>query len=107
MSLTGKTYREREWEDFPALRKVLEDKPASSSSLETTSASDNFLVDLVRLTEIAELVNKYQAEIEDKAISVGREEIYEELKKIEGFFLHASRLFERTAGDIARLCRII
>jgi len=107
MSLTTEAYREREWEDFPALRKVLEDKPASSISFGTISASDNFLVDLVRLTEIAELVNKYQAEIEEKAISVGREEIYEDLKRLEGFFLHASRLFERTAEDIARLCRII
>lgn len=107
MKSTSVAYREREWEDFPALRKVLEDKPASSGSIGTISASDNFLVDLVRLTEIAELANKYQAEIEEKAISVGREEIYEDLKKLEGFFLHASRLFERTAEDIARLCRII
>jgi len=107
MSLTSETYREREWEDFPALRKVLEDKPASASSFETTSATDNFLVDLVRLTEIAELVNKYQAEVEEKAISVGREEMDEDLKRLEGFFLHASRLFQRTAEDIARLRRII
>ncbi|MEA5115236.1 MAG: hypothetical protein VB050_14545 [Geobacteraceae bacterium] len=107
MSLTTEAYREREWEDFPALRKILEDKPASASSSGTASASDNFLVDLVRLTEIAELVNRYQAEIEEKAISAGREEMYEDLKRLEGFFLHASRLFERTAEDIARLCRII
>lgn len=107
MSLTTKGYREREWEDFPALRKVLEDKPPAASSLGTTSASDNFLVDLVRLTEIAELVNKYRAEIEEKATSVGHEDICEELKKLEGFFLYTSRLFKRTAEDIARLYRII
>jgi len=107
MSLTAEVYRERKWGDFPALRKVLEDKPAPSSSFGTTSASDNYLDALVRLTEISELVNKYQAEIEEKAISVGREELYEDLKRLEGYFLHASRLFERTAEDIARLCRII
>ncbi len=107
MSLTSEAHREQKWGDFPALRKVLEDKPAPSISFGTTSASDNFLDALVRLSEIAELINKYQAEIEEKAISVGREELYEDLKKLEGFFLHASRLFERTAKDIARLSRII
>lgn len=107
MSSTGEAYREREWEDFPTLRKLLEDKPVPTSPSGTLSATDNFLVDLVRLTEISELVNRYQAEIEEKAVAVGREELYEDLKRLEGFFSHASRLFERTAEDIARLCRII
>ncbi len=107
MTSEKETYKEREWEDFPALRKVLADKPASTTTSGTITATDNFLVDLVRLTEIAELVNRYRAEIEAKAVSVGREEMYEELKKLEGFFSHASRMFARTAEDIARLWRII
>ena len=80
MSLTEAGYRERKWGSFPALRKALEDKKVPDNYYGITSASDNMFDAMDRLIEIAVLVDEYQSDIKEMAVSIGCEEICSDLE---------------------------
>jgi hypothetical protein len=83
MSLTEEAYRERKWESFPALRQALEDKKTPSDYFGLTSAHDNRFEAMARLFEISILAIEYRNHIKETAQSVGKKEMYQDLKKLE------------------------
>lgn len=103
--LTEEGYCERKWGPFPALRKALEDKKVPQDYYGLTSVSDNIFDKLVRLTEIAILVNEYRAGIEETAQSTGLEEMFCDLERLEGQLESASSYFNRGAEEVRVLMK--
>ena len=103
MSLTPEAYRERKWGSFPALRQALENKEIPSNYYGLTSADDNMFDRMDRLMEIAVLVVEYKRDIKETAQSVGREEMYTDLRRLEENIEQASHFFKRTIEEVRTL----
>ncbi len=103
MSLTTEEYRERKWGPFPALRKALEDKQVPSNNYGLTAADDNMFDALHRLTEIAVLANAYEIDIKKTAVSMGQEEMYRDLCKLEEFLEQVSHFFKGSRDKVRML----
>ncbi len=82
MSLTKEAYQERKWGRFPALRQALEDKRIPDSYYGRTSVDDNVFDAFNRLLELSILIKEYDNDIVNMAQSIGREEIYNDLRMI-------------------------
>ena len=83
MSLTGESYHEHKWGQFPALRKTIEDKKIPASCFGVTSASDNMFDAMGRLVEIAVLACEFEDCIIETAHSTGNKEMSNDLIKLE------------------------
>ncbi len=103
MSLTAEAYRERKWAHFPALRKVLEDKQVPPNYYGLTSVSDNMFDAMIRLMEIAVLADEYENDIKATVVSVGREDMYRDLRNLEKALEDASCLFKRFSDKVRML----
>lgn len=103
MSLTAEGYLDRKWGPFPALRRALEGKQVPGNYFGLTSASDNMFDALGRLIEIAVLAGEYESDIKETAISIGREEMYRDLRKLEEFLEQASYFFKRKSDEVRTL----
>ena len=103
MCLTQEAYRERKWGHFPALRKALEDKQVPGSYYGITSASDNMFDAMGRLMQIAVLTDEYESDIKATALSVGREDMYRDLRNLERALEDASRFFKRNIDKVRML----
>jgi len=100
MSLTSEAYSERKWGSFPALRKILADKRVPSDYYGFTSASDNMFDATIRLMEIAVIASEYKSDIKENAVSIGREEIWRDLKKLQKCIEDASHFLKSKAEEI-------
>jgi hypothetical protein len=103
MSLTEQGYRERKWGHFPALRKALEDKKIPESYYGLTSASDNMFEAMERLVEIAVLAVEYENAVKETAVSVGREEMYNDLRVVERSLERAYDFFKQKGENVRAL----
>jgi len=101
MCLTEEAYRERKWGPFPSLRKALEDKQIPGTYYGPTTAHDNMFDAMDRLMHLAVLVEAYESDIKETAISAGREEMCRDLHKLEEALEDASYFF-RGAEDRVR-----
>ncbi|HQO78829.1 MAG TPA: hypothetical protein PLG17_10000, partial [Thermodesulfobacteriota bacterium] len=101
--LTAKAYQERKWRAFPALRKALEDKKVPDDYYGPTSVSDNMFARMDRLLEISVLVSEYQEHIKETAKSVGREEMYRDLRRLEEDLEQAAYFFKRQIEKVQTL----
>lgn len=107
MCLTPEAHRERKWGALPALRKALEDKEIPSNYYGMTSASDNMFDATVRLMEITVLVAKYEGDIKEIAVSVGRDKMVHDLFESEHALKDASYFFQRAIDEVQRLYRTL
>jgi hypothetical protein len=103
MSLTAEAYRERKWGPFPALRKALQDKQVPSDYYGLTLSDYDMFDRLHRLTEIAVLAGAYESDIKETAVSMGREEMYRDLCKLEEALDQASYFFTRSRDKVPML----
>ena len=103
MSLTAEAYRERKWGSFPALRQALENKEIPSNYYGLSSADDNMFDRTDRLIQISVLVVEYKRHIRETAQSVGREEMYTDLRRLEEDLEQASHFFKRTIEEVRTL----
>jgi hypothetical protein len=107
MSLTEEGYRERKWGHFPALRKVLESKSVPAKYYGPLSDSDNLFDAMERLIEIAVLTVEYGSDIQEAAISVGRNEMRVDLKRLEKSLEEASYFIKRRIEEVGKLYHTI
>lgn len=103
MSLTAEAYSERKWRPFPILRKAIENKQIPETYFGVTSASDNMFDAMSRLIEIAVLAVNYEKEIREIALSMGREEMYTDLRHLEEALDQASYFFRETKEELRKL----
>ena len=100
MSLTPEAYRERKWGYFPTLRHALENKEIPSNYYGLTSADDNMFDRMTRLMEIAVLMVEYKRHIKETAQSVGREEMYTDLRRLEEDLEQTSHFLKRMIEEV-------
>ncbi|MCG6535485.1 MAG: hypothetical protein L7F78_12525 [Syntrophales bacterium LBB04] len=103
MCLTPEAYSERKWGPFPVLRKALEDKQVPFNYYGPTTAGDNMFDAVHRLMEISVLTSEYESDIKEKAMSLGREEMYRDLRQLEEALEQASYFFKRTIDKVRTL----
>jgi hypothetical protein len=106
MSLTEEAYRERKWGFIPVLRQVLEDKEIPASYYGCSSASDNIFEAFSRLMDISVLLVEHKSHIKERARSlgrVGRESMFEDLRRVEGKLEYVSHFFRETIEQIRTL----
>ena len=103
MSLTAGGLSERTWGHFPHLRKAIEDKRIPSTYYGHTSASDNEFDRMHRLMEVVTLVGEFEREIKETAISVGRDEMCDDLMNLMDELKTASSFFENRIEKMREL----
>ena len=103
MSLTAEAYSEGKWGPFPILRKAIENKQIPETYFGVTSASDNMFDAMSRLIEISVLAVNYEKEIREIALSMGREEMYADLRHLEEALDQASYFFRETKEELRKL----
>jgi hypothetical protein len=104
--LSADGYRERRWGWLPALRTLLEAKPALPDG-RLTSADDTRQEALSRLLEIAELAHEHQAGLRDAAREVGADELHRDIDRLERALRHAGQSFEEAALRVHALHHVL
>ena len=99
--LTEWASRERQWGSFPALRKVLEGKPVPSECIISTDETPG--EEISRLLHTWRLVHQYERQITELAKAGDRNQVVEDLRRLEGHLRAASRHVEDAAKEIGAI----
>jgi len=96
MSLTNEGLLQRKWGPYPSLGKALSDKRIPDHHFGLTTIHDNKFDAIVRLMEIAILVDEFESDIKKIAKSVGREKILGDMMRLEEDLKSASYFFKKS-----------
>ena len=107
MCLTPEAIQERKWGLFPVMRQVIQDERIPDYYYGFTSISDNMLDQMMRTTEIAILVKEFKQNIKAQAQPLGRDEMYEDLCRLEGTLKQMHAFFGDAIDEISQLKKIL
>lgn len=92
--ISDEALREREWGHFPALRQALEHSLIPEHYYGWTSVSDNIFDQVSRLMKQAILVREHGGKIIETAAATGKNQMREDLRRLEAAFAQAEAQFE-------------
>jgi len=101
--LTEEARRERKWGSFPALRQALESKTLPAQYRPLTSTSDTFFDAILRIFDIADLVQAYADDVQRASIVTGTDEMCRDLDRVMQELNGMAYRFTALSEDVSKV----